>query len=150
VSIGPLDTTSIIERLRLQVPELKLVGGAADQAEAVSGSPLMPCAFVVLAAEDLKSENMTGLLLTSARAQIHVIYGVRHYQGGQRGKSHAEAGTPLVNKGRIALNGWKPTAPDSTKIESIQSNGRGQLIKLADTEWWWLDPFTCTYRGRTA
>lgn len=149
MSIGPLDTGSIIERLRLQVPTLKLVGGAANQAEAMAGSPVMPCAFVVRAVEDIKTANMTGQQFCEVTAQIHVIYGVRHYQGGQRGQSHAEAGDPFVQAGRIALSGWRPTAPSNTKIELLLSNGRGLLLSNVDAEWWWLDPFTVTYRGRT-
>lgn len=148
-SLGPFDMTPIIERVRAQVPALELVGGAAERAAAVEGAIALPAAFIVLAGEDIRSEPITGSLRTETTARIHVITGVRHYQGGQRGQAHADVANRIVAAVRTALHGWTPAGPTGTRVESIRCNGRAELLKLAQAEWWWLDPFTCTYRGRT-
>lgn len=147
-SLGPFDVTPIIERIRAQVPALKLVGFAADRATAIEGAIAMPCAFVILAGEDVKSEDLAGLLRHTAVAYIDVVYGVRHSQGGTRGKAQADASNPVIAAGRTALHGWTPAGPTGTRVEPMRSNGRAQLLRLAEAESWWIDPFTCTYRGR--
>lgn len=147
--LGPLDVTSIIERLREEVSALKLVGGAAERAAVEQAATLTtPAAFVILASEDVQTRKASGLYVLEVRARIDVLWQVRHYKDGSRGFAHADTLGPIVAAGRAALNNWRPTPPDGATIEPMTSAGRAQLLALRDRDLWWLDPFDVEYRIR--
>lgn len=148
-ALGPFDVTPIVARLRLQVPELQMIGGAADRAAAQEGALRLPAAFVILAREQLTSEPMTGVMRHQVGAQVDVLVGVRHYQARERGAAHADLGIALVGQVRDALHGWTPAGPTGASVEPMRSQGTGQLLKLHDAEWWWLDPYFIPYRSRS-
>jgi hypothetical protein len=148
-SLGPLDVTSIIARLRDQVPALKLVAGAADRATAMQGAIALPAAFVILAGEDNSSEAITGALRKITVAQIDIVVGMRHSAPAKRGQAQADDANPIVSAIRTALHGWTPVGPAGARTESIRCHGKSRLLALANAEWWWVDQFQCTYRGRT-
>lgn len=148
-ALGPFDVTPIVQRLQQHVPELQVVGGAADRAAAQEGALRLPAAFVILAREQTASESVTGLMRHQVGAQVDVLVGVRHYQARERGAAHAEVGVPLVAKVRAALHGWTPAGPAGATVEPMRSQGTGQLLKLSDAEWWWIDPFFIPYRSRS-
>ena len=149
MSLGPLDVTPIVERIRALVPDFQMVCGAADRATAQESRLRFPCAFVILAGEQVASESLTGVMRHQADAKVDVLIGVRHYQGDQRGTPHAEAGIPLVAKVREALHGWTPAGPTGARVEPMRIQGKGALLQMSDADWWWVDPFLCTYKGRT-
>lgn len=146
--LGPLDVTSIIERLRAQVPALKLVGDAADRAAVEDNTtPTTPAAFVILAWEDIKTTPTSGIYIHHVRARVDVIYQVRHYRAGQRGASQNPVLRDVINAGRAALNNWLPTAPSGAQIETLTGSGKATLLALRQNDSFWLDPFETTYRG---
>lgn len=149
MSLGPLNVASIIERVRTRVPALKLVGGAAHADRIEDGTVVFPCAFVVLAAEDIVSVPMSsGVHMCTVNATIDVFVGVQHHQVAKRGEPAAEAGVPIVAAIRGALNNWTPVAPTDTSADTICSKGRSQFIGGQASEWWWRDRYQVTYRGR--
>lgn len=149
MSLGPLDVRSIIDHLRVAVPELKFVGGAADRA-AIDDAPTLvtPAAYVILASEDVNVTPATGIPVHRTLARVDVIYHVRHYRDGQRGAAHQPELAHLVSLGRRALNQFVPTAPTGAVIEAMTSAGRALLLALRERDAFWLDPFETTYWGR--
>jgi hypothetical protein len=151
-----MDVTPIIERIRDQVPaaELRFVGGAADQAAiGEQRLPPMPCAFVVLAGEDVSTTRMSGgVLAQTVVAVIDVLVGVRHARAAARGADHAETGIGIVDQIRGALVNWNaflatPAGADGT-LGVMSLNGRSQLVRLDQDLWWWVDRYQLTYRAR--
>lgn len=148
-NLGPFNVTPIIERLREQVPALKLVGGAADRVAVEQSATLTtPAAFVILAAEDIQTTKASGLMVHGVRARIDVIYQIRHYRDGSRGFAHTDALESVVAAGRAALNNWRPTGPEGATVELMTGAGRAQLLALRERDQWWLDPFEVEYRSR--
>jgi hypothetical protein len=154
--LGPLDVSPVISRIRDQVADLRSVGGAADQA-AIDAQrlPPMPCAFVTLAGEEITTTKLSGgVVAQTARAVIDVLVGVRHARVAGRGMAHAEAGIALVNQIRGALVAWNAflaTPPDGdATLGMLNLSGRGQLVRLDQDLWWWIDRYQLTYRGRVA
>jgi hypothetical protein len=146
--LGPFDVDPIIERLRAQVPALKLVGGAAERAEVEQSTTLTtPAAFVILASEQIDITEAGGLYIHRIRAEIHVLYQVRHYREGARGQPHRESLAALVGAGRAALNNWRPAGPAGATVEHVHGSGRAVLLGIRQRDAWWLDPFELVYRG---
>lgn len=140
--------TSIIERLRAQVPALKFVAGASSLM-AIDENPALatPAAFVIRVSEEITSTPTSGIVIQRAVVKVDLVYQIRNYRDGQRGANLDEEMEALINAGRTALNQWTPTPPTGAQIEAMASKGRAYQLPLRSRELSWLDPFETTYRG---
>lgn len=147
--LGPLDVTPIIVRLRAGVPDLRFVGGAADEGRIDEQRlPAMPCALVVLESEDQSSTKLSGgVIAQTAVATVAVLIGVRHQRVAERGTAHADDGVALVGAVRSALVNFRP-GPNDVEVSVLNLEGKAQLNRLDQDCWWWIDRYQLTYRAR--
>lgn len=147
---GPLDVSPIIDRIRVEVPDLRFVGGAADEGRIDEQRlPPMPCAMVVLEAEDHVPTKLSGGVIAQATtATVAILVGVRHQRLAERGMAHADAGQPIVAAIRGALANWRPADESADDLGTMTLAGKAQLNRLDQDCWWWIDRYQVTYRSR--
>lgn len=129
MSTAPFDVQPIVDRLRAQVPTLRMVGLAADYA-AVQGLQDFPapCAYVILAAEKGLSQP-TGHAprgqQVKQRQMLRVTFGVvlavRNYRD-QRGGQVSEEFKTLLGATRAALMGYVPDVDGARPCEFVQGD----------------------------
>lgn len=116
MSCAPFDVQLIIDRIRAQVPALRLVAGAGDYAsvKALQDFPA-PCAYVVLATErgaeaDAPGHGERGAQVKAAQrlmASFGVVVAVRNYRE-QRGAQVNQTLNAVLGDIRGALLGFVP------------------------------------------
>lgn len=138
-------TPLIVERLRLEVPRLRLVGGAAQLARARDGVTTLPAAFVLPAAETGEG-NQFGNQIVQQRVtgDFVVLLAVRNLADGE-GAAALESLKPVRDAVREALLGWQPRA-DADNLEFV----RGDLIDFPDDLLWWGDTYRTAFDIRSA
>jgi len=106
----PFDTGAIVARLRAQVPELHLVGGAADYAAVKELAAFRtPSAYVVFAEETNTGKMPTGAFACAleCQASFGVVLALRHWRE-QLGEQLHQDARRLVGAVRSALVGHRP------------------------------------------
>jgi hypothetical protein len=107
--LGPISVADYIERVRAQVPALRVVGQAADLASALKQRPsIMPVAYVVAQERARPADRNSGGLLQQVDAQIIVITFVAHAGESREGASSRRLMDTLIAATRLALVGWRP------------------------------------------
>jgi hypothetical protein len=141
VNVGPFPVAAVIERLRVRVPELKLVDGAAGLLAAEKQQPsASPAAFVVANERAGPSKGYTGGTLAQpvAATCVVVIY-VKHAGSATSGAKAQQQLDALRGLIRNVLVNWKPMA-GGTVLRFIASDGESyQAGSLQGQEAYGLD-----------
>ncbi len=129
MSTAPFDAAPIVNRLKAEVPTLRLVGIAADYAavNALQDFPA-PCAYVIVAQERGISQP-TGHAprgqQVKQRQMVRVTFGVvvvaRNYRD-QRGEQVSEEFKTLLGQVRGALMGYVPDTDGARPCEFVQGD----------------------------
>ena len=145
MSAAPFDIDLVIERVRISVPELRQVRGAADYAQLKTLRDLAPPeAFVLLARERGKPGTHGS---QAAAVSFGVVIAVRN-QRGQRGKPAMDDAVPLIGAVRSALIGWTPTLHTGSEPGRPIRGGRpcqwlqGDTLDYDANTLLWSDVFT--------
>lgn len=105
----PFDTALAVLQLRVQVPELHDVGGAADYAAVKELRHFRaPSAFVIFGAETNTGSvpASPGVCVQESRVEIGVVLALRHYSE-IRGEQMQQEARVLIGAVRRALIGWR-------------------------------------------
>ena len=112
MSFAPFDTDMVVARVARQVPELQLVGGAADYAAVKElRSFRTPSAYVIFAEERNTGKVPTSVNVCAQESVVEfgVVLALRHYKELRGEQMHQEA-RALIGAVRSALIGWRPPA----------------------------------------
>lgn len=110
MNFEPFDTGLIVQRLLQAVPELQVVGSAADYAAVKElRSFRTPSAFVVFSEEENTGRIPTsiGVCSQEARVRFGVVLALRNYRE-QLGEQMSDQARVLIGQVRTALIGHKP------------------------------------------
>ena len=140
MSVALFDHQWIIARLQASVPELRVMGGAADFAAAAEGLKQTPAAFVLPSAERAR-ESSTGTQLVSQYNTVRfaVVVAVQNLRDA-RGDAAQSDLLPLRTSIMTALHGWQP----DVGFDPVEFGG-GRLLQLTDQVLWWQDEFTTSH-----
>ena len=144
MTIVLFDPEWVIERLKLEVPSLKFIGGAAELVVAEVDLKQTPSAYV-FEVGDSASENTTGTMTTSQNNAVTfaVAFAVKNLRDprGQNAKSDLRGMRTAIFD---ALHGWRPHAD----FDPIQKR-TGCLVKMRKTVLWWKDEFLTAHLIRS-
>lgn len=140
-----MNLTPIIDRLRDEVPALKIVGGAAQFERALGGLTALPGAFV-LPASEVASESpfMDGTVEQRVSAEFAVVIAARNLADDE-GAAAVEALEPVRVAIRSALLGWKVSAD----LDSAEFRG-GDFLAFDNGVLWWSDRYGTAFTLRSA
>lgn len=127
--LGPFPEDLLITRLREQLPELKLIGGAADLATALEQAPAaVPAAFVVATETSASPYGYSGgVLAQKTAAVIGVVLFGRNYAKAATGEVAAAELRVLRARVRSVVINWSPQ-PGVVKALS-HMGGRNESYK---------------------
>lgn len=133
----PFDIQPVIERLRAGMPELRLVGGAADYA-AITGLRdfVPPCAYVLIAQERGEPNGANGR--QRALVTFGVVLAVRNHSGA---RGAADDLRPLLGKLRETLMAWIPGRPGARAVQWLQ----GDVLDYDAGTLLWSDVYQTQY-----
>lgn len=131
----------MITHLRDTIPALRLVGGAAEVAQAFSGLTAMPAAFV-LPARETAGESPWGTQQTQQQvtAEFAVVVAVRNLTDSE-GAAAVESLEPVREGVRAALLGWSPDVDTVEACEFVD----GDLVSFDAGTVWWQDRYRARY-----
>lgn len=127
-----------IARLKAEVPQLRIVGGAADLAALREAPPLqLPAAYVLALAESARPNSLStvGALMLRRAVRFAVVLAAQNLRD-PRGEAAQGALEALRAAVLGALLNWQPT-DDHDPVEFAA----GRLLSLADQVLWWQDEF---------
>lgn len=133
----------LIERLKSEVPELRLVAGAAGFAAAADANPpATPAAYVFLAGEAGGEGAFDSPALQRLDLTVAVVLVVRH-AGATAGAGAASDRASLADAVRAALRGYRPSVDhEPLRLQSAS------LLSFRDRHEWWQQTWqTATYEG---
>ena len=135
---------AIVERLRDQCPELKLVGGAASLERAVRGLTTTPAAFVVSASEAAEpSPFMDQIVQQRVAAEVQVFIATRNLAD-DLGEAALEMQEPVRESIRAAFLNWAPGA----EFDGLEfTAGASQMFENGVL--WWLDTYSTGFNIRS-
>jgi hypothetical protein len=142
MNFAPFDVQPVADRIRTLVPELRLVGLAADYAAVKSLRDFNPpSVFVVLAQEKFDS-NPPGhgqrgeqvKVTQRGLVAVGVVIVGRNYREQNGAQLSGEMNT-LINNVRAQLSGWVPDVPGARPLQ-LQ---RGDLLQYDDSTALWCD-----------
>lgn len=152
MSTAPFDVRLIQERLRIALPQLRSVQGAADYAAitALREFPV-PCAYVVMAKEK-GAQNPPG---NAVRGQVmpvsqvvNAVFGVvlvvRNYRE-QRGAQVADELNTLIGGARAALIGYVPEVDGARACQFLE----GDLLDYDASTALWADSYLTQHSIRS-
>lgn len=117
MNFEPFDTGLVVERLKVLVPGLREVGGAADYAavQELRGFNT-PSAFVIFAGESGNpGGGPRGARVQPAATRFGVALAVRNYRPGA-GDQLGDEMRKFIGLTRTALIGWVPPTPGATAL----------------------------------
>lgn len=130
----------MVARLQSQIPELKLVGGAAEfQAASESNPKAAPAVFVFTADENPGRSPDVPMVIQRVAVRVSVVWCIKNVADatGSAGAIDMDA---LRSAGKAALLGWQPE-PGCDPLE----RGPGRLLMFRDGYQWWQDIWLTTY-----
>jgi len=129
-----------MERLRLEVPAFKKVGGAADLPGAEDALKQVPAAFVMLLAESAAAnELLSGALSQRVVVRFAVLIAASNLNDAT-GEAALATLVPLREAVNAMLLNWQPH-PSFDPCEFA----RGQLLQVADRVLWWQDEYVTAF-----
>lgn len=113
----PFDTDLVVQRLRAEVAQLRLVGGAADYAAVQDLRGFVtPSAYVIFAGESASSTpGPRGARVQPADTRFGVALAVRNLRAGSGDQLGAEL-RQIIGATRAALIGWLPPVAGATAL----------------------------------
>ncbi len=138
------DIAPIIERLRLAVPTLRQVAGAAELAAAIeSGKGAQtPSAFVVLATEQGNPPHgLSSQFVQHVEVAVTVMLCVRNYARASLGAAAGADLVPILAATRQALLAWQPDGADD-----LLELASGRVDDFDAGTLWWQDVYRTRYR----
>lgn len=133
-----------IERIRQLVPELRLVGRAAEfQAAAENNPGVTPAVFVIQMTERPTPPATAGLLLQEISTSIGLIFVVKNLADTKGAAALADL-EALRQKVRYAIYGWAPSEQHAPLWRGV-----GNLLAFRDGHVWWQDVFNTSYYDRS-
>lgn len=142
--LGPLDTAAIADRLRVNVPALRLVAGAAELDAAVTSTAagVVPAAYVLLSRESASaSRGGSERVVQQVEVALSVIVVARNYRQADLGAATGADLAALVSAVRAALIGWTPNLSTTLPID-FQS---GRLEQRQGGQLWWQEIYRTRY-----
>jgi hypothetical protein len=134
----------IIEQLRVCVPALRLVGGAAQFERAAGALTTLPAAFVLPTKESAaESAFMDQLVEQLVNAEFVVVVAVRNLTDDE-GAAAVESLEPVRTAVRDALLGWQPAA-NAHGCEYAS----GEIFEFGNGVLWWQDTYRTAYLIRS-
>lgn len=131
-----MNTAPLIDRLRLQCPGFKFVGGAMDLSESTLQAVVFPAAFVIPLAESAQPNQMLGTHDQQVSQTWGVVLCLKNIRTAARDQ------TPELQALRMsvrnALTGWTPE-PQTQEPFDFAS---GQLIDTEGGSLLWQDDYT--------
>lgn len=142
MSFAPFDVQPVANRIRTLVPDLRLVGLAADYAAVKSLRDFTPPSVFVVLAQEKFQENPPGHGQRGEQVKVSqrgiVAVGVvivgRNYRE-QHGAQLSGAMNALIGSVRAQLSGWVPNVPGARAFQ-LQ---RGDLLQYDDATALWCD-----------
>lgn len=132
----PFDINLVIERIKQQVTEFKLVEGAADYAAITALRDFRPPCCYVLLAQEKGGDDSKGSA-QQALVTFGVVVVVKNYRDVRKGAEAADALRPLVGKVRDALKNWIPDEQGARKCRWLQ----GDVADYDQQNLLWIDVF---------
>ncbi len=140
-----LDLSSVVTRIRGQVPAFKLVAGAAELARALDGLTTTPAAFAVPGpASGGESPYMNQAVEQQVVDQFHVLIAARNLRDDE-GAAATDTIRPLRSATLNALLGWAPVGGEF----GCEYVG-GDLEQFDNAVLWWRDTYRTAYTIRSA
>jgi hypothetical protein len=146
MNVGPYDVTEVIDRLKAEPGDLRLIGGTADLEAAKGVTMTTPAAFVALATEvGQKRQGGSTVSIQAVDVQFHVLLVLRDYQASKRGAAKAATLAAHIAAVRSRLLGWTPAQFNpATPVDLVG----GQLIDYDKATVWWQDTYSTRYWRR--
>lgn len=130
-------------RIKATVPELKLVGGAADfQAAAETNPTATPACYVFLMSEN-PDPSETDLLQQRVSASIGIAFCVKNVKDA-KGAIATDLLDVLRKKVKDQIFGWPP----SEEHDPLE-RGVSRLLAFRDQHVWWQDLYSTAYFDRS-
>lgn len=138
-----IDLDCVIERLREQVPALRLVGGSAELELAQRINRNHPAAYVVPSEETgVKPTHMGSISQQQVWADFAVTTAVSNVAASTSALRELRA---LRAAQAAALMGWVMPGLDGAEPVGWL---RGRLVGIRDSTLWWADEYRCVYVTR--
>ncbi|MFC5525215.1 hypothetical protein ACFPPA_05610 [Rhodanobacter ginsengisoli] len=142
MSFAPFDVQPVANRIRTLVPDLRLVGLAADYAAVKSLRDFTPPSVFVVLAQEKFQENAPGhgqrgeqvKITQRGLVAVGVVIVGRNYRE-QHGAQLSGAMNTLIKNVRAQLSGWVPDVPGARPLQ-LQ---RGDLLQYDDATALWCD-----------
>lgn len=136
--------SAIVAWLKAAVPELKLVGEAADFQTAADNKPnTTPACFVIPLAERPNPSADADIGIQRVFVAVGIVLVVRNVADTKGTAAGADL-TELRKKVKAALFGWS-AMPDFAPFE----RGDSQLLGFKDGYMWWQDIYLTDYYDRS-
>lgn len=131
-------------RIKNLVPEIKLVGGAADFQSAVESNPVTtPACYVFSLGESPMPSQFAGALLQRVRASVAVVLVVKNLSD-SKGVAALGDIDVLRKKVKKVIYGWEP----AEGLEPLE-RGDSNLLAFRDGHAWWQDVYLTSYFDRS-
>ncbi len=135
---------ALVTRIKATVPELKLVGEAADFQAAAENNPLAtPCCFVFLM-DETPGRSATDVLLQKVEATVGIVFVVKNLKD-TKGAAARDALDELRKKVKDQVFGWQA----STEFDPFE-RGASRLLAFRDGHAWWQDLYLTSYYDRSS
>lgn len=142
--LGPFAASDVIDRLRVSVPALRLIAGAAELDAALNSTSAstVPAAYVLLARETASaSRGSSERVVQQVDVALSVILVARNYQRADLGAAAGADLAALTAAVRGALIGWTPSPADTLPLD-LQS---GRLESRQGASLWWQEIYRTRY-----
>ena len=108
--LGPFPVSSVIDRLRLRAPVLKLVGDAADLDTALAQEPRVDvAAYVTIYEQGRQIKYLGSVAQQNCDVTLRIVLFTRHYGSQETGSGARQVmDAEVIPEVRGALFGWTP------------------------------------------
>ncbi len=131
-------------RIKLMVPEIKLVGEAADFQHAAENNPTVTPACFVIPMDETPSPNQLGdIVIQRVRATVGIVLVVRNLTDAKGVASRIDLDA-LRKKVKDQVYGWQA----KETLDPFE-RGASHLLAFRDGHMWWQDQYITMYYDRS-
>lgn len=138
-----MNLTTVIDRIKAQCPEFKVIGGMAEFDTSLSAPAATPACYVIPQGEKPDDTQGIKFALQTVSIDFAVLICLRNAKSGQ-GQSSFDDLEPLRISVRNAIYGYTPT--DATAMISFTG---GQLLDFQPGLMWWQDGYQTAHHIRS-